>query len=293
MQKIDPRTFVIFLHIQKTGGITLQRMLRRKLGKSIGQRTVSLFSQKHKFATVEQELKAKKLEDRYVVGHFCYGIHQFLPQPYTYMSFLREPVARICSLYHYSKNNATAYYHQQAKNQTLEDFALQTQLMELDNGQVRFLAGDAKDFFINRTPIGQCDDALLKKAKENIEAHFSFIGLTEQFDQSVLLLQKIMNWDSCFYLRRNTNAASQKSKSSISQELRAQIAERNSLDIQLYEFAKARLAQQLQLHELENSSSALTTFQQQNAKFNRQFGPVYNTYSQAKSLVRGQLKRPS
>ena len=293
MQQIDPHTFIIFLHIQKTGGITLQRMLRRKLGKPIGKRAASLFSQKPKFATVEQELQAKNLEDRYVVGHFCYGIHQFLPQPYTYMSFLREPVARICSLYHYSKNNSTAYYHQQAKNQSLEEFSLQTQLMELDNGQVRFLAGDAKDFFINRTPIGQCSDALLETAKQNIDAHFSFIGITEQFNQSVLLLQKLMGWDNCFYLRRNTNAASQKPKQIVSESLKQRVAERNWLDMQLYAYVKNRLAQQLALHGLEDSSPALETFQQQNAKFNKQFGPVYSTYSQAKSIVRGQLGRPS
>lgn len=293
MHKIDPQTFIIFLHIQKTGGITLQRMLRRKLGKPIKQRAASLLASKPHFATVEQELRAKRPKDRYVVGHFCYGIHQFLPQPYTYMSFLREPVARICSLYHYSKSNPTAYYHQQARNQSLEEFALQTKLMELDNGQVRFLAGDTKDFFINRTPIGQCNDGLLNTAKQNVDAHFSFIGITEQFNQSVLLLQKIMRWDNCLYLRRNTNAASQSSKSIISEELRQQIAEKNWLDIQLYSHLKDRLVQKLALYGLEDGSPELEKFQHQNAKFNRQIGPIYNTYSQAKALVKGQIGRPS
>lgn len=293
MKQIDPCTFVIFLHIQKTGGITLQRMLRRKLGKPVGKRAIGLLSQKPKLATVEQELRAKQREDRYVVGHFCYGIHQFLPQPYTYMSFLREPVARICSLYHYSKQNPTAYYHQQAQSCSLEEFSLQAKLMELDNGQVRFLAGDPSDCFINRTPIGHCNDALLETAKQNIDTHFSFIGITEQFDRSILLLQKIMGWNNCFYLRRNTNVASQKSKDSIPEELRRKIAERNSLDVQLYTYVKSKLTQQLALYGLDDSSFALETFQRQNARFNRQLGPFYNAYSKAKSIARGQLGRPS
>ena len=293
MKKIDPYTFIIFLHIQKTGGITLQRMLRRRLGKPISKRAANLLLPKPAFSTVEQELQAKKIEDRYVVGHFCYGIHRFLPQPYTYMSFLREPVARICSLYYYSKGNPCAYYHQQAQNQSLEDFSLHAKLMELDNGQVRFLAGDRQDFFINRTPIGECSHTLLETAKQNIDTHFSFIGITEQFNQSVLLLQKLMGWDNCLYLRRNTNAASQNAKNTIPSELKQQIAEKNWLDVQLYAYAKEKLAQQLKLHGLEESSLALQNFQQQNARFNQQFGPAYSTYSQAKALVKGHLGRPS
>lgn len=293
MQQIDPNTFIIFLHIQKTGGITLQRILRRKLGRSLKARTASLLTRRNKPTTVQQELQQKRHIDRYVVGHFCYGIHQFLPQPYTYMSFLREPVARICSLYHYSRTNATAYYHKHANNKSLEEFALQTQLMELDNGQVRFLAGDSRDFFINRTPIGKCNSALLATAKQNIAAHFSFIGITEQFDQSALLLQKIMGWDSCLYLRRNSSSLPTKGTEVIPNLLKQQIAERNWLDIQLYEHVQDLLAQQLASYGLENSSAALKEFKQENTLFNQRFGPVYNAYGQAKAIVKGQLGRPS
>ncbi|MGB3296634.1 MAG: sulfotransferase family 2 domain-containing protein [Phormidesmis sp.] len=292
MQKIHSNEFIIFLHIQKTGGITLQRMLRRKLGKSLKTRAISLLAKNNQFETVEQELRQKKREDRYVVGHFCYGIHQWLPQPYTYMSFVREPVARICSLYYYSRANPTAYYHQQAQSQSLEQFALQTQLMELDNGQVRFLAGDTKDFFINRTPIGKCDRKLLETAKQNIANHFSFIGITEQFDQSVLLLQQIMGWDSCLYLRRNSTNTSQKSKAALPDDLRQKIAERNWLDVQLYQHIQSLLAQRLALYKLEDPSTALKTFRQKNTQFNQRFGSVYTAYGQAKSLLRGQSGRP-
>lgn len=293
MQQIDPGTFIIFLHIQKTGGITLQRMLRRRLGKSLKARAAGLLAEKNKPATVEQELQQKKNADRYVVGHFCYGIHQFLPRPYTYMSFLREPVARICSLYCYFQANPTAYYHHHAKNKSLEEFALQTQLMELDNGQVRFLAGDSKDFFINRTPIGKCDRALLETAKQNIAAHFSFIGITAQFDQSVLLLQKIMDWDSCLYLRRNSSSSLIKSKAVVPDSTKQQIAERNWLDMQIYEHVQELLAQQLALYKLEDASAALAEFRQKNSLFNQRFGSAYTAYDQIKAMARGKLGYPS
>ena len=290
MQTLNSKPFIIFLHIQKTGGITLQRLLRRKLGLSLQTRAIRLFTERHSAVTVEQQLQRKKLQDRYVVGHFCYGIHQYLPQPFTYMTFLREPVARIISLYDYSRTNPTAYYHQHALNKSLEEFALQTQLMELDNGQMRFLAGSSNDYFINRTPIGQCDSTLLATAKRNIETHFSFIGITEYFDQSILLLQQIMDWNSCLYLRRNSSQI--KDKAIISDQLKHQIAERNWLDIQLYEYAKNLLWQKLESSHLDDLAT-LENFKQANAKFNARLGAGYSIYSQAKALIRGQIGRPS
>jgi hypothetical protein len=166
----DPsiQKFLVFLHIQKTGGITLQRILRRKLGASLLQRGVQLISNSTQPANLEAVLKAKRPEDRYFIGHVCFGVHRFLPEPYTYATFLREPVSRIISLYTYSRSNPTAYYHKQAVNKTLEEFALKTPLLELDNGQVRFLAGDPQDLFINRTPVGQCTSELLETVLINL-----------------------------------------------------------------------------------------------------------------------------
>lgn len=291
MQPITSNDFVIFLHIQKTGGITLQRMLRRQLGRSIPARTVALLKPEKPLATAEQALQQKKKEDRYVVGHFCYGIHRLLPQPFTYMTFLREPVGRIISLYNYSKTNPTAYYHSQAANKSLEEFALETQLMELDNGQVRFIAGDAEDCFINRTPIGKCEAPLLETAKQNIENHFSFVGLTDYFDHSVLLLQKIMDWESALYLRRNSSNV--KSRVAVSEEVKQKIAERNYLDVELYEYAKEMLIKQLESYGLQDGSVGLENFRRENTKFNAKVGPLYTTYSRVKAIVRGQINRPA
>lgn len=290
MQTLDSNAFIIFLHIQKTGGITLQRLLRRKLGLSLKTRAIKLFTERHSADTVEQQLQQKKLQDRYVVGHFCYGIHQYLPQPFTYMTFLREPVARIISLYDYSRTNPTAYYHDHALNKSLEEFALETQLMELDNGQTRFLAGDLNDYFINRTSIGQCNSTLLETAKRNIDSHFSFIGLTEYFDQSILLLQQMMGWNSCLYLRRNSSHIND--KAIVSDQLKHQIAERNWLDVQLYEYAKNLLLERLENSHLSNPAT-IENFKQANAKFNARLGAGYTIYSQAKALLRGRIGRPS
>lgn len=281
--------FIIFLHIQKTGGITIQRILRRKLGKSIFSRFLNIF-QSSKPSSVIEEFESKTLRDKYLVGHFCYGIHKYLPRPYCYASFLREPVSRVISLYEYSASNPTAYYHTQAKDHTLEEFVLHTPLMELDNGQVRFIAGDPDDYFINRTPIGECDELLLKKAIDNIESSFLFVGLTEYFDQSLLLMKEIFEWDSCLYLRRNVTKKSK--KTTVSPELRQKIAEKNDLDVRLYKYVENRLKEQLKEYSLDNES-VLQNFQEENLKFNQSFGRFYGAYDFLKSVVRGKIGRPS
>jgi len=289
MNKIQ-NSFIIFLHIQKTGGITLQRILRRKLGQSLVARGYHLIAGKERSSSFEEVLKSKQMSDRYFSGHVCFGVHRFLPHPFTYMALLREPVARIISLYHYSKTNPTAYYHGHAVDKTLEDFVLKAPLMELDNGQTRFLAGDEQDCFINRTPIGQCNEHLLELAKHNMEQHFSFIGLTEYFEQSMLLLSKIMGWNHCLYLKRNVSK--QKINSQISPELRQAIAERNWLDVQLYDYAKQRFLNQLAQHNLD-CPELLEHFQVQNQRFNLYWEYPYTVYDFLKAILRGQVGRPS
>jgi Galactose-3-O-sulfotransferase len=276
--------FVIFLHIQKAGGLTLQRILRQQLGASLPQRAMNLFRSAPS-QDLLTALQSRKMSDRYFAGHICFGVHQHLPSPFTYITLLREPVARIISLYHYSRINPTAYYHSYAANQTLEAFALETPLMELDNGQTRFLAGDAQDCFINRTPLGQCKSNLLECAKDNIHSHFSLVGLTEQFDQSLLLLQRKMGWQPTYYLSRNI--AKNKQKNAISDSLRAAILERNSLDQQLYQYA-----QQLFLQELTQwgiNDSMVEQFKQHNIAYNAFWSKPYDLYEATKVRVKQQV----
>ncbi|MBF2000023.1 MAG: sulfotransferase family 2 domain-containing protein [Synechococcales cyanobacterium M58_A2018_015] len=281
--------FLIFVHIQKAGGISLQRILRRKLGPSLPHRAARLLSGKSQNLPLEASLRAKTPEDRYFVGHCCYGVHRLLPTPYTYITLLREPVSRVISLYYYSRSNSTAFYHHHAVNKSLEDFALHTPLMELDNGQVRFIAGDPHDCFINRTPIGRCDRSLLELAKRNIERDFSWVGLTEYYDQSLLLLAKQMNWNHCLYLRRNTKQKN--SDETISISLREKIAEQNWLDVELYHYAQKRLFAALEENHLDDPA-IVETFRSQNERFNAYFGAPYAAYDLTKAIIRGQLGRP-
>ncbi|MBE9060264.1 sulfotransferase family 2 domain-containing protein [cf. Phormidesmis sp. LEGE 11477] len=275
--------FIIFLHIQKTGGITIQRILRRELGPSLSTRVLRAVSAERQSLSLEKAASAKRFEDGFFVGHCCFGIQRYLPQPFTYITMLREPVSRVISLYYYSIDNPTAYYHRHAVNKSLEEFALNTQLMELDNGQVRFIAGDEKSLFINRTPIGECNTDLLETAKENIDQHFSFVGLTEQFDQSMLLLYRMMGWSQSSYLRRNS--AKEASRPTVSKRTRQLIAEKNNLDVELYKHVHNRFHQLLSRYGLDDEK-LLKRFQIKNQMYRALWGIPYEKYDAFKALFK-------
>lgn len=281
------KPFIIFLHIHKTGGLTLQRILRQKYAPDIAQRGYGFLkniwsSNDHEiYSDLESCLKARKTEDRYFAGHINFGVHELLPKPYTYITILREPISRLISLYFYSVKETNSYYHSVAKKYSgLEDFLLHSNLLELDNGQLRFIYGGSKDHFIDRTPFGQCTEAMLEQAKKNIEESFSLVGIMEKYDESMLLLKQILNWNSCFYIRRNTSK-SDNSYKSIDPKILNELVTRNSLDIQLYKFAKDRLEKKIQTQSFAFEED-LYQFKKMNKFYNSYAAPMYNIYEQAK-----------
>ncbi len=148
-------------------------------------------------------MRAKTMRERFMAGHFCFGAHELLPSPATYITLLRKPYERLVSLYYYSKHTPDAFYHEHARDVSLRQFLLETTLHELDNGQLRFIVGSSTDRFMNRAPFGKCTPEMLETAKQHLDTWFCLAGVTERFDESMLLLRRALGWRSCYYLRRN------------------------------------------------------------------------------------------
>ena len=228
----DPHPLILFLHIQKTAGSTLQALLRRNLGESPFQQGMNfLLKRSREGLTLKDAAESLTEKDRLFMGHFCFGIHRHIPFPARYMTFLRDPYRRLVSLYQYSRNNPRAFYHKFACSMTMEAFFSECPLLELDNGMTRFIAGDSVSLFINRTPYGKCTPELLDLALDNLNRHFDFVGIQETFPQSVFALSQELKLRDPFYLSLNRGA----SKSAEgTEDLRELVMERNPLDFQLY-----------------------------------------------------------
>jgi Galactose-3-O-sulfotransferase len=122
-----------------------------------------------------------------------FGLHEYLPQPSTYITFLRRPAERIISYWETARREAAArpeselWLLQAARTMTLEEAMRTGNHIEFDNGQVRRISGI-------KAPVGQCTTEMLAKANDDMEQYFSFVGLTNYFDESLLLLRRILRW---------------------------------------------------------------------------------------------------
>lgn len=165
-------------------------------------------------------------------------MHEFLPQPCTYITVLRDPVDRVISYYYYLLNTRNGA----AKTKSLEDF-VQT-YRGAQNSLTKFLSGmrlkiQLLDSNVN-VDCEQCSPEMLELAKDNLKKHFVVTGLVERFDETLILLKRALGWDiPPYYFKTNVSKA-RSTKDSISRETLDLIERFNEFDIQLYEHAKEK-----------------------------------------------------
>ena len=230
---------VIFLHIPRTGGTTLQRIPDRNYGR---KRTLSFYGpdigdEIERFAQLPESQRSAY---QFIRGHLYFGFHRFVPGKSTYVTFLREPIARALSFYSYARAHSDHYLHQLLARERLSLKALleREATIELFNLQTRMIGGDRNSS--NRS----IDRSVLERAKENLRTNFCFVGLTEQFNASLLLLARELGWSLPVHVKKNASQG-KRQPASIDARTRALLREANALDLELYEFAKQLFDEQL------------------------------------------------
>ena len=221
---MDPEA-LIFLHIPKTAGTTLNRIIEWQYN------PLSIFTldpyriraTAERFKTLSEE---RRRRIRVVRGHLYYGLHEFLPQGATYITLLREPVARFLSSYYFILRRPLHPLHRKLKRERLgvEDYL--RLIPHRHNFQCSLIAG------VENTATG--DERLLDIAKENLIKSFSVVGICERFEESLMLMAKTFRWEVPFYENRKIS----KNRSPVDRSSIEMIRENNRLDLELYEFAK-------------------------------------------------------
>jgi hypothetical protein len=146
----------------------------------------------------------------------------------------------VVSLYHHSLRTPDDPFHERvaAGGLSLEEFVSARLSKEADNGQTRRLAGvDA--------PPGSCSRRLLDRAKQNLHRHFAVVGLTERFDETVILLRRRLGWHRTPYYLPGLVNTRKPERSAIDPEVLAIVAETNELDTAIYEYARELFEQAL------------------------------------------------
>lgn len=247
MKAAAPDDTIVFLHVPKTAGNTVTWLLDRR------------YAQDRRYAVPTSPIEIPPLEEivaglralpaaqlerlDLVTGHFPFGVHEALPRRARYVTFVRDPVERVVSVYHYLRSHPSHHLRGEANRLTLREFAERNVPGNLHDGQTAFLAG--KGIWHDRF-----DDELLAEALANVETHFSAVGVTERLEESVLVLRRQLGWGSSVYYRsQNVNRA--RPREGLDAETAAVLEELNQLDRKLYDHACSLLDSELERLEID------------------------------------------
>jgi hypothetical protein len=226
---------LIYLHLPKTAGMTLHRILERRYPRA----QTYTFDGKRPRRDVER-FQALPIEQRarfrLLKGHVVFGLHQAVPGAATYMTLLRDPVERVISQYYYAKSQPNHYLYVRLNRDGVDlfEYAARRMTPELSNQQTSMLGGP-RGTSREKSPTRET----LDRAMENLRTHFCVVGLTEEFDASLLLMQRTFGWRTPFYQRENVTG-SKPPGAEIDPRARELLTELNQLDLELYAFARAR-----------------------------------------------------
>ncbi len=224
---------LLFLHIPKAGGTTLNTILDKQFPG--GQQYALRDGAVERAANELNSLSFWKWNRlRLVRGHLSYGLHERLNASCTYFTFLREPVDRVISHYYFARNTPVHYLYKELNRSgaSLEEYVKGQWTIETDNWQCRQVSGmsDPKKY-----PFGSGNRQMLDLAKKHLE-EFCFVGILERFDEGLKLMADKLGWKIGEYHKENVSATRVK-KEQVPEHVKASVMECNSLDAELYDFA--------------------------------------------------------
>ncbi|MGM0876126.1 MAG: sulfotransferase family 2 domain-containing protein [Bacillota bacterium] len=212
---------LIFMHIPKTGGVTLANILEKHSSKYV------TYNYKQGGGLLPQGvclLKDQLKTADALGGHFFFGAHRYLSRPCTYITMLRNPIERVISEYYFIRRRPQNPIHNQVNKMSLEEYVDSN--LAPGNYQTIFACGD-------QVPN-------LNNAIENLNQFFSVVGITELFDQTIHLMQKQFGWKNVGYSKMNATA-NRPTEDQIPKEVLKKIKSKNELDFELYFYFRKRL----------------------------------------------------
>lgn len=230
MEKTDNK-LLVFSHIMKTAGTSLSKQLIAHYGRSmhIVPGGLKMDDDYYSEEELKQDLALFNDKLKIIMGHPMRPYIDFGDdeQRMVWFTFFREPKKRYVShyLHDFKWTNEFAYKrHSKMKDKSIVEWE---KLEDYSNYQTRFIAGEDN----------------VDKAIEILETKFSWLGLTEEYEKSM------MSFKNCFDLNHlhiettatNTNLADKDTKKDVHESHSEFITEMNQNDIRLYEYIKSEI----------------------------------------------------
>ena len=248
------KELILFLHIPRTGGTTFRDIVRRQYKQN------EILEIKHfdnAIGTIKNIPEEKIQLLKIVIGHFPFGIHQYFPQTCKYITLLRHPISRVISTYNYALSNQNHPHHKEVRKMSITDYIKSEVNIFVDNGQLRIISGVSHSY---ENPLfGKCDVELVHKAKLNIDKYFLLVGISEKYNQTLLLLKNILGWELPFYSIANI---SKNKLNNSNQKYLTEIKNINRLDIEFYEEINRDFANKI--NTFPNFNKELKSFERKN-----------------------------
>ena len=234
---------IIFVHLPKCGGTTLNRLIEWEYPPTrIFSIDPSFFRWSYRRLLRSSPRRLNRMQA--IQGHMPFGIHRILPQQATYITVLREPVDRGISEYYYALSRVVHPEHRSIKRLSLDEYI---RLTPYANVQTKLIAGEDPGYdFLS----GECTEQTLRQAKANLEQHFSLIGLTERFEETLALARILFGWKIPNYADFNVTRGRPR-KEEVPGEIRRVIEERYGFDAELYRFAAELFQKMIVRHQAQ------------------------------------------
>jgi hypothetical protein len=246
---------LVFIHVPKTAGTNLTNVLSTNEPGDRTQHAGNVFKgagglkRGVTFARLRERAGPQLEGVRAVAGHFPLGMREYLPKDRDLRCFtlLREPVDRILSHYFRLRGREENKRGKYASSPSPPDPTLDD-LLEggyiHDNLQTRMLSGLAE-------PFEEVDEEMLERAKRNLREELVFFGLTERFDESLVLAKWRLGLGAILS-RSDWRVDPTRPRGDAVPRKLVEAAERcNRYDIELYRYAVELYERAPELGELE------------------------------------------
>ena len=231
---------IVFFHIDKTGGTTVCDYLAQQFDHGqirpvpCGKRVDALAQF---FPTAHADLYAHNRKFKHdrahqlIMGHYDTGILEWFDEsPVTTMTVLREPVARVVSLYRYVHEHEELYGKLSVDAQTLGIDAWMRKHVGLwDNAQTRQIAGQRWS-----SGYKEASEAMLIRAEAMLR-QIDYVGVMENLTQFLERVAEGLGWSAPELKRLNQTV---RPETVVPPETRAFIEAHTIYDARLYQVAK-------------------------------------------------------